>query len=381
MVSKTVGGLLYVESQKPIKGETMGSLTGTARTALVRDKIVNHVLIVVDASGSMHSHSASVRRQLDELHADLKESSSELDQETRLTLYTFDDTVRCLAFDTDVLRLPSLGNLYKVTGGMTALHDATAIAIDDMLTTSTLYGNHAFLAYVITDGLENASQFTDWETVAQRIKVLDDRWTIAAFVPDPRARRQAEAMGIPIDNIALWAANSRTGFDDASKVMRSATRGYMTARASGVTSTRSLFSTGEQAVNTATVQAALNPLETGTYAMLRNSTAETHEMKAFVEFNGLRYRHGTHFYQLGSSRALIQPTKSIVVVNKKTLRAYSDSTPGSPRVRDLIGLSHTERVSVSAEANREFFIFVQSTATNRHVKTGMHAFTLDPVTA
>jgi hypothetical protein len=360
-----------------------GTLTGRAKSSLVRDKIVNHVMIVVDASGSMITQASSVKIQLDQLHADLKESSAELDQETRLTLYSFSSTVQCLAFDTDVLRLPSLGGLYDVGREMTALNDATAIAIDDMLTTSTLYGDHAFLAYVITDGLENASNFVsqDGSDVRARIQALDHRWTVASFVPSPSARRMAEAMGFPRDNIALWAVNSRTGFDDASKIMRSATRGYMTARASGTTSTRSLFSTGEQALNTQTVTAALEPLAPGKYTMLRNSTPETHEMKAFVEYNGLKYRHGTHYYQLGSSRALIQPTKNIVVVNKKTLQAFSDEAPGSPKVRDLIGLSNGDRVSVSAEANREFFVFVQSTATNRHIKTGLHAFTLDPVTA
>lgn len=350
-------------------------LTGQADAALVRKNLVNHVMVVLDASSSMHSHRNAVREQMEQLVADLKESSTALDQETRISVYAFDDKVRCLVFDTDVLRTPPVRDLYQVKGGMTALNDATAIGLDDLGTISTLYGDHAFLAYVLTDGQENASRSGTFD-IARRLQRLDDAWTVAAFVPDPRGRRYAEAMGIPADNIAMWSVAARDGFTQASQTMRAATASYMTARASGVRSTRSLFSTGAEAVNTATVTQTLQPLRYDRY-VLAPVGGEDMRMDEAFRANGMPYQSGKGFYQFTKTEQ-IQPNKSIAIVEKKSSKVFIDVAPGSPAVRALLGLSDSTTVRVKPDANPDYTIFVQSTAPNRKVLRGTKVLMLAP---
>ncbi|MEU3878202.1 hypothetical protein AB0E87_30690, partial [Streptomyces sp. NPDC029704] len=81
---------------------------------------INHVALVLDASSSMSHLSQKVVEVADQQIAYLARRSQELDQETRVTVYVFADKVECVIYDKDVLRMPSLKQLYRV-GGMTAL--------------------------------------------------------------------------------------------------------------------------------------------------------------------------------------------------------------------------------------------------------------------
>src|SRR6266576_6473786 len=119
--------------------------------------LINHITFVIDRSGSMDGLLKSVESVFDNEVQHLKERSQELNQETRVSIYTFDDTVECLVFDMDVMRLPSLkGTL--IAGGQTALLDSSYQAMTDMKQLPEIYGDHAFLMYVLTDGYENHSK-------------------------------------------------------------------------------------------------------------------------------------------------------------------------------------------------------------------------------
>src|SRR3990172_1219055 len=119
--------------------------------------LITHVALVLDGSGSMRPQQENLITVVDGQIAWLAKRSEELDQDTRVTVYVFDDTVRCVIFDKDVLRLPSIKELYRL-GGMTALRDATIRSQEDLAKTYQEYGDHAFLTFVLTDGAENASK-------------------------------------------------------------------------------------------------------------------------------------------------------------------------------------------------------------------------------
>lgn len=104
----------------------------------------------------MEPLASAVVKVADNQVAHLANRSKELNQETRATVYTFSDAAECVYYDKDVLRMPSLKGSYRI-GGNTALIDATIQAIDDLSQTPQLYGDHAFLVYVLTDGEENRS--------------------------------------------------------------------------------------------------------------------------------------------------------------------------------------------------------------------------------
>ena len=182
---------------------------------------INHVAIVADGSYSMLYRTQDVVKVVDAQIAYLARRSTELDQETRITVYTFSsrNTANCLIYDKDVLRMSSIAGLYK-PDGMTALIDATILSIDDLKLTPEKYGEHAFLIYVLTDGAENDS-FSKPALLKDKIAQLPGHWTIAAFVPNQTGVFEAKKFGFPADNIAIWDATTAKGVSEAGETYHS----------------------------------------------------------------------------------------------------------------------------------------------------------------
>ncbi len=228
---------------------------------------INHIGVVIDASLSMRRRTQEVIKVVDDLIAYLARRSQELDQETRVTIYTFNDEAKCRIYEKDVLRLPSIAKMYNADGN-TALLDATLLSQRDYALIPEKYGDHSFLTYVITDGEENVSAPNARYELIQLFKEQKDHWTIAVLVPDMNGVSEAKRFGFPKDNIAIWNTLSTGGFIEAGKRIQEATDAYMVSRASGVRGTRSLFSTGTDAVNKATVKAmGLKPLKPTEYTV------------------------------------------------------------------------------------------------------------------
>lgn len=318
-------------------------------------RLINHVALVLDGSASMRSHKSKLVNVADDQIGHLALRSEELKQETRVSVYLFADRVQCLIFDMDVMRLPSIADLYG-TAGMTALIDATIKSQDDLSTTSQIYGDHAFLTFVLTDGMENASQ-NSWTKLPSYLDgSRGDNWTTAFLVPDRAGVAYMKRLGAQEGNIAVWDTLSTTGIVDAVKTIRTATDNFMTNRASGIRGTRNVFSTGLDAVNEQTVKQNLKPLTN--YQLLR--VGNTGRIDDYVEAAlGRPYVKGMAYYQLTKTEN-IQPQKAIVVVNKKTGQAF-----GGFEARHLIGLPDTGTVRVRPDHNPEFDIYVQSTSFNR----------------
>ncbi|ASQ92067.1 vWA domain-containing protein [Streptomyces sp. 11-1-2] len=327
---------------------------------------INHVALVLDASSSMSHLSGKVVEVADQQIAYLARRSKELDQETRVTVYVFADKVECVIYDKDVLRMPSLKQLYQV-GGMTALLAATLKSQRELAQTAQLYGDHSFLTFVLTDGQENAShRCPDAPTknprelvqaVAKMMQTQEDNWTLAVLVPDQMGKREAMQCGFPKDNIAIWDATSTQGLEEAGQVIQQATENFMMGRAQGIRGSRAVFSTGAEAVNKDTIKAAgLTPVNPSEYQLI--PVAREAAIREWVIECGHIYRTGGAFYQLSKSEK-IQARKQIAVLEKKTDRVYT-----GPEARSLLGLPDTE-VRVKPDHNDDFTIFVQSTSVNR----------------
>lgn len=329
----------------------------------IEQGFTNHVVLLLDASSSMttNRNDKALIQVVDGLVASLAEESKVMDQETRVSIYSFADFVECLVHDKDVLRLPSIREHYRADG-MTALMDAVAKGLDDLEKQPELYTDHSFLLYAITDGGENASRNVSATTLAGRLKKLPDNWTVAALVPNVQGKAAAQRMGFAPGNIQVWDANSKDGIKEVGRTVAAATTSYMTNRAAGVRSTTTLFSTGTQNVNTQTVKANLKPLDGSQYQAfpIAQCPAKT-EIKAYVEgVLGIQYVAGEWFYQLSKSEK-IQPHKRLMVMDRRTKKIYAGS-----EVRALIGLPDAE-VRVKPDFNDQYWIFVQSTSVNRHL--------------
>ncbi|MGK5447172.1 VWA domain-containing protein [Streptomyces radiopugnans] len=327
---------------------------------------INHVALVLDASSSMSHLSSKVVEVADQQIAYLARRSRELDQETRVTVYVFADRVECVIYDKDVLRMPSLKQLYRV-GGMTALLAAALKSQRELAQTAQLYGDHSFLTFVLTDGQENASHRCPdaparnprelVRAVAEMIRTQEDNWTLAVLVPDQMGRREAMQCGFPKDNIAIWDATSTQGLEEAGQVIRQATEKFMVGRTQGIRGSRTVFSTGADAVNKDTIKAAgLIPVDPSKYQLI--PVARDAAIRDWVVECGHTYRTGGAFYQLSKSEK-IQAQKQIAVLEKKTDRVYT-----GPEARALLGLPGVE-VRVKPDHNEDFTIFVQSTSVNR----------------
>ena len=365
---------------------------------------ITHVVFVLDASGSMDHLSQQVVKVADAQIAHLAQRSQELRQETRVTVYSFDDTAKCLVYDMDVLRLPSLKDLYKI-GGRTALVDATILALDDLAMTPEKYGNHAFLMFVLTDGEENASKGTlsAWSrpvwnepTPAQRLqarmKQLPDHWTLAALVPDRNGEHRAQAYGFPAGNIAIWDATSAVGMERAMETVRTATDQYMEARKkTGARSTTKLFDISSAVVNADAILAAgLSPVDYSEYELIpipalppkvtdeewerlhpgkkrKKPLPWGGEIGDFVrKVNGGNYVVGKAYYQLTENRSVtIQPNKDIVILDTQSSRIYRGAG-----VRKLINLPEGVSVRIKPTKSDRFRVYVKSTSDNRHLYPG-----------
>ena len=333
-------------------------------STVIKQGLTNHVTLILDRSGSMHGKERAVIQAMDAQIASLAEMSQKMDQETRVTVVIFDHEVDVLVYDKDVLRLPSIAKYYQTRRGMTSLLDATMQSIEDLQKIPELYSDHAYFLVVITDGEENKSTATTPSMLQQKMRSLGDNWTLSALVPDMLGEKNALKYGFPPGNILQWDTTTTAGFEQAASRIQTATSNFMTARASGVRGSRSVFSTGADAVNASSVKQTLKPLGTGSYQLIHvsnDSVMRNKEIRAWVEQEaGHRYTTGQAFYQLTKSEK-IQPQKKVCVLEKKTKKVY-----GGDAARDLIGLPDHE-TRVRPDFNPDYTVFVQSTSTNRHL--------------
>jgi hypothetical protein len=347
----------------------------------VKQNLINHVVFVLDGSGSMGRHSRDIISVFDGQIAWLAKRSQEMNQETRVTVYVFDNQVECVIFDKDVLRLPSIKDLYWVRG-MTALIDATVQSQQELAQTYTQYGDHAFLTFVLTDGENNASRRVRGDLVGL-INGQRDNWTVAALVPNLRGKQAAEDCGFPRGNIEVWDVNSATGVAEVGEKIQAVTDTYMTSRASGVRGSKTLFAGSAQQVNAATVAAsgmkALSPDQFFLIPVASDGTIEVKQagkktkarpdgtpcvvISDFVRATGRPYEISKGFYELVKSEK-IDPQKLVAVVERATSKVYVGR-----EARNLIGLDDTARrvrpMPKDSSGAPPYKIFVQSTSLNR----------------
>lgn len=328
--------------------------------ATLIQQYTNHIGFVVDRSGSMAHLSQKVVDVFDAQINHLRRRSIELNQETRVSVYLFDDYVECVVFDMDVMRPISLRDLYR-TRGSTALMDASGQIIGDMQQIPELHSDHAFLIYALTDGEENQSRKFTSARLNKLITGLPDNWTIACLVPDITGKHEAKKFGFPEGNIEIWSTTA-VGIETAGKTISTATDNFMANRAKGIRGTKGLFRVDTATISTKQVAQALKELRSSEYRIY--SVDSTSEIRPFVENQtGKVYIKGCAFYKLEKPET-IQGYKRLAVRNKKTRKAYSGDD-----ARKVLGLpDHEMRVAPGDQG--EWDIFVESTSVNRKLLQG-----------
>ena len=281
-----------------------------------------------------------------------------MDQETRATVYTFSwaNKIECVYYDKDVLRLPSLKGKYSPYGN-TALIDATMKAILDLEKTATLYGDHAFLLYVLTDGQENASTVHTPDDLKRKLGALPDNWTVAALVPNQHGVSYAKRYGFLPGNIAIWDTSAGGVVEVGSRISQ-ATANFMQSRTLGLRGSKNLF----QATTANVDKTQLKELRQTQYIpLLVGPTDGGMAIKPFVErcmSPGYVYRKGTGYYQL-TKKETVQPDKDVLLMDKAGKVYYG------VEARQMIGIPDGMYAEVIPENHTEYTIFVRSDSVNR----------------
>lgn len=316
---------------------------------------INHVVLLLDRSGSMSGLEGDVIKVTDSIVKNLAQRSKQMDQETRVSIYIFDDVVENIVYDQDALRLASIRDIYRVRGG-TGLIDATIKVISDLEQTATLYGDHAFLLYVVSDGQETNNPHGA-PSLAKRINGLPENWTLAAFVPDPMALSEAKKYGFPANNVSLWNTTDK-GVEEVGKVINEVTNNFMTLRSTGTKGTKNLFSLNTN-ISKSSIKKSLQELDPKSFEVLHvRQYDDGKAIKDFVEAWKIPYRVGGAYYQLSKTEK-IQASKNILVRQKFDGKVFS-----GPTARSILGLPSHE-VKVAPASYADFDVFIQSTSVNR----------------
>jgi len=345
---------------------------------------INHFILIVDESLSMRGLRAAVVRVFDAFIARLAVTSKTAGQETRITVYFFNSygTQKCVIYDMDVLRVPSLEGLYHPHGN-TALLQTFQLAMSDLREIPVKYGNHSFVVFGWTDGEENDSYFprtrenqsrviSEW---SRALAAAPDNETYGLFVPDQMGKVQAQQFGFPASNISVWDSTSEQGIEEAATLMGDVAESYMAARAQGVRgySVRSgggLFQMRD--FSAADVRHELTPMTPGSYYFLDVTAADcggNPHGKVPIEkfFEAQRrgpYPKGKCYYQF-TDTALIQSYKHVAIESEG--HVYSGTLD---QVRGFVGLPAGAEIKVKPEPKPGMTVFVQSTSHNRNLFAG-----------
>lgn len=332
----------------------------TADTTPNIKKMINHIIFLIDGSGSMGHHLQTVKKVFDSTLAQLK-STNTLDQELFLSVYQFDQRVNRIVFNEDIKKLNA--NISFSATGLTALRDAVDRSISDH---NSLKLNkdedHTFLLYCITDGADNASRVSS-SLLKSVIGNLSDDWTVVALVPTATDVYHAKSAGFPAGNIQIWDANNSQGFEEVGRQITQSYSNYSVGRSTGVRSTSNIFSVNTADVKRADVRGNLTEVKGRLY-----HAQNDYIIKDMVEkFTNKDYVKGSTFYEL-SKLELVQTYKEIVIVSKK-----DDKKFGGKDARDLLGLpSHDTKMKPGDFG--DWRIFIQSTSVNRKIKAGTSIF-------
>lgn len=314
--------------------------------------LINHISLVVDKSASMRGQ--PVENVFDKELNYLKQRSVDLNQETRISIYLFDDKIECLTFDMDVMRFNSLKGYYQV-GGNTALIDAVLKSVEDHKKLPELYGDHAFLTYVITDGQENRSKQSAF-VLSTILTELRDNWTTACLVPDQRGVMEAQRFGFNGGSISVWDTKATKAFESVGAQFSNTIDSYFSMRASGIRGTTGLFTLDSSKIRKTSLQ-EVPPTEYDIYPVHQISP-----IKEYVEsWSKKKYVLGSSYYQ-PTKKVTIQDYKNVLLQDVRNGKVYEGS-------RDLLGLP-SNTVDVEPGSHKDWRIFVQSTSVNRKLFPG-----------
>lgn len=320
-------------------------------------QLKNTIVFILDRSSSMSGLKPELVKVFNRQIEHLKRRSVELKQETRVSVYAFNESCLNIVWDTDVLRTPDIEDFYFPSGS-TAVIDSTIKVISDLKQIPEIYTDNSFLIYVLSDGESNSDK-NSAATLSGVINQLPENYTLAFLAPSQSGVHEAKMCGFPANNIQVWNVSS-AGIAEASEKIIKATETYMAGRAKGVRGSKNLFNINVNKLPQVTKALSVVPKKN----YLTIVVNKENDIKSEVEkHTNSTYIRGTAYYQLVKPEK-VQNHKKVCVLDRKTDRLYSGQ-----QARDLIGLPDYE-VKVDAVKFGDYDVFVESQSLNRKLLPG-----------
>lgn len=355
-----------MSSAKPVTRQVVDNMNGVQEQKEVQP--VNHIALVVDASGSMYQIVNKARDVFNEQLQNVRKAAADKNQPTFVSTYKFGTHIKNLGFNKPAENAERLSiQNYDANMGSTALMDAVGTAIKDFscLPEADL-PNHSFLVLVVTDGGENDSrEFTQPEIQKMIAKMHDtDRWTFAFMVPRGHSNYIIRNFGAMAGNVTEWD-QTKTGVVNAGQRMSKGITEYYTARASGKGSSKKIFAELDDVDDVDLAQC--DDLQS---SFMRWSVKEKTDIRTFVEekchdprvrakIGG--FERGKGYYEL-TKPELVQEYKDVAIMDKQTGAIF-----GGDQARALAKIPMGARVKVHPGNLGNYKLFILSTSNNRNL--------------
>lgn len=312
-------------------------------------KTINHFLFVVDMSGSMSPVSNRVIDILSQQMTLLRESSAKNNQEARVSIFYFNREISCVQYDTDIsnVRIEDLERAYKAAGS-TNLWGSVKKTLTEQRLYPTIYGNHAFLNYFISDGddTDKLSRPSEIRSLVDSLQKDKSEWVFCAFCPKNSVDDFA-ACGFSRGNIIDWS-----DIKHVASSIKQGTETFISNRTAGIR-TGSIFIAPKLEKSDISLMVPLKP-KPASYKV----TKETN-IQDFCIANHGSYTKGCAYYEL-TKKSKVQDYKEFLVRDNSNGNVY-----GGDNARQIV-VGYTNGTVVLAPSNdKRYSVFVQSTSFNR----------------
>lgn len=186
--------VIYPDSEKD---------TQTTHTAEDPNTVHVHNLILLDASGSMHSICQAAIDGVNETLGTIRQAQTEngLHQQHTVTLVSFTSTygrgleLRYRGHNTAIQKVGNIDHRHYQPGGNTPLYDAMGYTINELR--KEVGPDDIVLVTIITDGEENSSRKYNFETIKTLVEEMKRRdWVFTYIGANQDVTAVASAMGI-----------------------------------------------------------------------------------------------------------------------------------------------------------------------------------------
>jgi hypothetical protein len=202
----------------------------------ISTKPINHVVFLVDVSGSMTHRKQFI---IDSFNEQLKVIKDNKDQETFVSLIFFWDDYKIVHYEQKAENIEFLKDVEIM--GMTSLFDIMGEMIGninkDVKELKDKKKNHSALFVIITDGQDNTSKVFDYDKIKSMMEELEiyDTWTFTFA-------------GVKFDAIGNYSGLGGLGnsiniqnMDQAAQTFKHSLSGYYTMRSTGETKSSSYY--------------------------------------------------------------------------------------------------------------------------------------------